>query len=61
MMSEVRNIRAKCVELNDTAPIVLHQIDYEVKDSGVWLTKSVQVMAKDPMDAIDYIKRVGGY
>jgi hypothetical protein len=60
-MSELRNIKARCVELNDTAPIVLHEVSYEVKDSGVWLAKTADVMAKDPMDAIDYIRRVGGF
>jgi hypothetical protein len=58
---ELRNIKARCVELNDTAPIVLHEVSYEVKDSGVWVSKVMDVMATDPMDAIAYLRKVGGF
>ena len=58
-MCELRNISAKCLDIDSDRTMVLHKVDYEYKDSGVWLSKSVQVLATDPMDAIKYVK--GGY
>jgi hypothetical protein len=42
--------------MNSDADVVLHEVSYEVKDSGVWVSKTTQVRATDPMDAINYIK-----
>lgn len=56
---EIRNVSAKCIDMNNPSAMVLHKVDYEYKDSGVWVGKTVQVMATDPMDAIKYVR--GGY
>ena len=55
-MTEYRNMSARCLDMNSNADIVLHEVSYEVKDSGVWVSKTTQVRATDPIDAINYIK-----
>jgi hypothetical protein len=38
--------------------VVLHQVDFEIKESGGdWIQHSVEVMAEDPIDAIDYVRK----
>ena len=56
-MTEIRNIKARCLDMDSNADVVLHEVSYELKDSGVWLNKTVQVRATDPIDAINYVNR----
>lgn len=58
-MTEVRSFEARCIEPSSEKVYELHEVKYQVKDSGVWLNKTVQVLALDPMDAINYVR--GGY
>jgi hypothetical protein len=55
-MSEIKNIKARCLDKDSDEAVVLHEVNYEIKDSGVWIAQTKQVMATDPMDAIIYIK-----
>jgi hypothetical protein len=56
-MIEFRNLAGMCLDFHNTDAVVLHEVSYQVKDSGVWVDKKVQVMATDPMDAIDHIRK----
>jgi hypothetical protein len=56
-MTEFRSMSAKCLDVSSDNNVVLHEVKYEVKDSGVWVVKTKQVMATDPVDAINYVKR----
>jgi len=58
-MTEIKNITAKCLDMKSDSKIVLHEVSYDVKDSGVWTHKVQRVMATDPIDAINYIKQQG--
>jgi hypothetical protein len=51
-MSEIKNVNARCLDMASDRDVVLHEVSYEIKDSGVWVAKTTQVMATDPMDAI---------
>lgn len=55
---EIKNCRAKCIDRDNPAEVVLHEVEFDLKDSGDWGHKVVQVMATDPMDAINYIRKV---
>lgn len=57
-MAEVRNITARCLDMTNNSTFVEHEVSYEVKDSGVWVSKTVRLMATDPMDAINITKRM---
>jgi len=39
---------------------VLHEVSYEIKDSEVWIAKTTQLMATDPQDAIESVRKHGG-
>ena len=56
-MNEIKNLMAKCIERGD-APVVLHEVSFDLKESGVWVHHTNRVMATDPMDAINYIRKV---
>lgn len=57
-MTEVRHLQAKCLDMGNDDAVVLHQVDFEIKESGGnWLQHSVEIMATDPMDAIDYVRK----
>lgn len=58
-MVEFRSMIARCVEPSSDRVYELHEVSYQVKESGVWVSKTTQVRALDPMDAIKYVK--GGY
>lgn len=61
-MLEFRNMSAKCIEPSSDKVYELHEVSFEYKDSGVWVSKSVQLLALDPKDAIKYVKGAnGGY
>ena len=59
-MNEIRNITARCVDKSSNDEIVLHQVSYEYKDSGVWVSKTVSMYATDPQDAINTVVRRNG-
>jgi hypothetical protein len=58
-MIELKNMSAKCVEQDDTKTYVMHRVEYDLKEDGVWVGKTTFVRATDPMDAIKYVR--GGY
>lgn len=54
----IRNISAKCIDRNNPSDYVMHQVTYESQnDSGEWVSTTTELMATDPMDAIETIKR----
>lgn len=59
-MSVLRNLSARCLDINSDRPVVPHKVDFEYNDSGVWVAKSENVMATDPQDAIGYIRKIYG-
>lgn len=60
-MSEIQKVNARCLDMASDKDVVLHEVSYEIKDSGVWVAKTTQVMATDPIDAIASIVRRGGW
>ena len=57
-MTELRHLQAKCLDMRSNDAVVLHQVDFEIKESGGdWVQHSVEVMAEDPMDAINYVQK----
>lgn len=54
-MQELKNVRARCIDRNNPEDVVLHEVTFDLRDSGVWQSMSVEVMATDPTDAIKYI------
>jgi hypothetical protein len=54
---EYKNMKGRCVDKESTDTVVLHEVEFDRKDSGVWEHHVVQFMAKDPVDAIDAVKR----
>ena len=54
-VQELKNMRAKCLDRNNQENVVLHEVTFDLRDSGVWQPMSMQVMATDPMDAIKYV------
>jgi hypothetical protein len=59
-MNEFRSMRAKCLDMDSNADVVLHEVSYEIKDSEVWIAKTTQLMATDPQDAIESVRKHGG-
>ena len=58
-MTEFRSFEARCIEPSSDKVYELHEVKYQVKDSGVWVNKTTQVLALDPVDAIKYVKQRG--
>lgn len=56
---EYRNLSARCLDMNSNDDVVLHEVNYEYKDSGVWVAKTVSMYATDPQDAIETVRRRG--
>jgi hypothetical protein len=54
-VQELKNIRARCIDRNNPEDVVLHEVTFDLRDSGVWQPMITQVMATDPMDAIKYV------
>lgn len=59
-MTEVRNMTARCLDTASNAALVLHEVGYELKDSGGWIDKTVQLLATDPIDAINAVRKREG-
>jgi len=56
--TELKNLCARCIDKESIEDIALHEVKFEIKESGGdWKPHVVQVMATDPMNAIDYIRR----
>ena len=56
--TEIKNVRAKCIDMNNPAEIVLHEVYFDIKESGDdWKRHSVQIMATDPLDAIAAVRQ----
>jgi hypothetical protein len=54
MKTEYRNMKAKCIDRDSADELVVHEVTYDRKDpDGNWTSHVVQLMATDPMDAID--------
>jgi hypothetical protein len=56
---EFKNMRGKCLDKDSFDEVVLHEVEFDRKDSGVWEHHVVQIMATDPMDAINAVKSQG--
>ena len=55
--TEIRNIFARCIDKESIEEVALHEVNFEIKESGSdWKPHVMQVMAKDPMDAINYVR-----
>ena len=57
-MIETKNFNARCVEQDDSRSSVLHEVSFDLKESGVWGNKTMRVMATDPIDAINYVRSI---
>lgn len=54
--TQIRNLTARCLDRDNPSDIVLHEVKYELQESGAWVDMTTQVMATDPMDAINVVK-----
>lgn len=57
-MAQIKNCMAKCIDKDNPASVVVHEVEFDLKEAGVWNHYVRQVMATDPMDAINYIRKV---
>lgn len=56
--TEVRNLTARCIDKESIEELALHEVKFEIKESGDdFKPHAMQIMAKDPMDAIEYVRR----
>jgi hypothetical protein len=56
-MSEYRNMKAKCLDRTSSDDVVLHEVYFERKEpDGSWTDHLIQIMATDPMDAIQIVR-----
>lgn len=56
--TEIKNLTARCVDKESIEELALHEVAFEIKESGAdFKPHVVQIMAKDPVDAIDYIRK----
>jgi hypothetical protein len=56
--TEVRNLIARCIDKESIEELALHEVEFEIKESGDDFKLHVmQIMAKDPIDAIEYVRR----
>ena len=56
--TELKNVTARCIDRESIEEFALHEVEFEIKESGDdFKPHVVQIMAKDPMDAIEYIRR----
>jgi hypothetical protein len=56
--TQTKNFRAKCLDLKNPDEVVLHLVEFEISESGgEFKPHQVEVMAQDPMDAIDAVRR----
>ena len=55
---EYQNITAKCIDRDNPADEVMHEVSYDCKDpDGNWIGRVVtKIMATDPMDAIKRVR-----
>jgi hypothetical protein len=53
---EYKNLTAKCLERDNPDEVVLHEVEFDRKESGAWTHHVVQIMATDPQDAINAIR-----
>jgi hypothetical protein len=55
--TEIRNLTSRCLDRESIDEIVLHEVNFEIKESGGdWHPHRIEVMAKDPMDAINHVR-----
>ena len=54
--TEYKNMKAKCVEMDNPDAVVLHEVEFDRKESGAWTSHVVRIMATDPQDAINAIR-----
>lgn len=54
---EYKNLTAKCLERDNPDEVVLHEVSFDRKESGAWTSHVVRIMATDPQDAINAIRR----
>lgn len=57
MKPEYRNMKAKCLDRTSSDDVVLHEVSYDHKEpDGSWTSHIKQIMATDPMDAIQIVR-----
>lgn len=57
--TQLRNLKARCLDRDNPSNIVLHEVSFELTESGDDFKPHVmQVMATDPMDAINHVRKV---
>jgi len=55
---EIKNLYARCIDKESIEEFALHEVEFEVKESsGNWTNHVIQIMAKDPVDAINEMRR----
>jgi len=54
--TEYKNMTARCLDKESIEEVALHEVEFDRKDSGVWEHLVIEVMATDPMDAINAVR-----
>jgi hypothetical protein len=57
-MTETKGYMARCIDMTSNEELVAHEVEFDRKDSGVWVHHVVRILATDPLDAINAIKRI---
>jgi hypothetical protein len=56
--TEVKNFICECMDKQSRDAVVLYRVEFEIKESGGnWIEHSVEVMATDPIDAINHVRK----
>jgi hypothetical protein len=60
MSVQINNLQAKCLDRNSPHDLVLHEVRFDLQNNGQWEPKSMEVLATDPMDAIETVRSLYG-
>jgi hypothetical protein len=53
---EYKNLTARCLDTESIDEVVVHEVEFDRKESGAWTHYVVQIRATDPLDAINAVK-----
>lgn len=57
--TQVKNYMARCIDMSSDEELVAHEVEFDRQESGgLWTHHTVRVLATNPLDAINAIKRI---
>ena len=55
---EIKNLYARCIDKESIEEFALHEVEFDRKGkNGDWTNYVIHIMAKDPVDAINEMRR----